>query len=150
MKYYRDVDTGNIVRQSENKFVLEYIQKGILKWRETEADCSYEREIYLGEGNTCLFDITYEEAQKILSSWGYKEEFDELLKYKMEDEQNQIFELLSNKRSKKAAQKYAKYLHDCRGITTESFEDLFDNMGGGIPYDVLVNVKKEFFKLYDK
>lgn len=150
MKYYRDVDTGNIVRQSDNKFALEYIQKGILKWIETEADCSYEREIYLGEGNTCLFDITYEEALKILSSWGYKEEFNEPLNDKMEDERNPIFELLSNKRSKKAAQKYAMYLHDCRGITIENFEDLFENMGGGIPYDVLVNVQKEFLNLYDK
>lgn len=76
MKYYRDVDTGNIVRQYDNKLALEYIQKGVLKWIETKADDSYEREIYLGEGNTCLFDITYEEAQKILSKWGYKEELE--------------------------------------------------------------------------
>jgi len=74
MRYFRDVDTGNIVRKKEEKFELEYIQKNILKWRETLADSSYEREFYFGEGNTCLFDITYEEAQKILSSWGYKEE----------------------------------------------------------------------------
>lgn len=150
MKYYRDVDTGNIVRKSENKFALEYIQKDILKWRETEADSSYEREIYLGEGNTCLFDITCEEAKKILSSWGYKEEYDEQLNDKMEGERNPVFELLSNKRSKRAAQKYARYLHDCRGITIENFENLFDNMGGGIPYDVLINIQKEFLKLFYK
>lgn len=150
MKYYRDVDTGNIVRQSENKFALDYIQKGVLKWRETEPDDSYEREIYLGEGNTCLFDITHEEVQKILNSWGYKEDLDECLNNKIVDKENPVFELISNGKSKESVQKYARYLHDCCGITIENIEEVFENMGGGIPFDVLVNVQKEFLKLYDK
>ncbi|MEL7648791.1 MAG: hypothetical protein AAGU76_11900 [Sedimentibacter sp.] len=77
MRYFRDVDSGNIVRKKEDKFQLEYIQKNYLIWQETTADSSYEREFYLGEGNTCLFDITHEEAQKILNSWGYKEDIEQ-------------------------------------------------------------------------
>lgn len=77
MRYFRDVDSGNIVRKKEDKFQLEYIQKNYLIWQETTAGSSYEREFYFGEGNTCLFDITREEAQKILNSWGYKEDIEQ-------------------------------------------------------------------------
>lgn len=69
MKYFRDIDTGNIVRVKEDSFRLEYIVKGTTSWIETSHDHKYEREHWLGEGNTCLFDISEEEALETISSW---------------------------------------------------------------------------------
>lgn len=68
----------------------------------------------------------------------------------MLDNENPIFELLENKNSKELAQKYAKYLYEIHGKTPDDIEDMFDNMGGGIPYDTLVNVKEEFLKINNK
>lgn len=69
MNYYRDVDTGNIVRTKDDSLRLEYVVNGTTKWIETDHDHKYEREHWLGEGNTCLFDIPEEEALSIISSW---------------------------------------------------------------------------------
>lgn len=62
--------------------------------------------------------------------------------------ENLVLELISHRKSKKAAKKYAKYLHDHNNMTIECIDDIFDNMGGGIPYVALKNVKGEFNKLY--
>lgn len=73
MKYFRDVDKGRIVRVPEEGMHLEYIFKGASDWILTEYDHPYEREYWLGEGNTCLFDISEEDALKIISSWSDSE-----------------------------------------------------------------------------
>ena len=69
MKYYRDVDTGRIVRKLEDSIHLEYIFKGSTDWIKTKYNDSYEREYWFGEGNTCLFDISEEDAMSIIASW---------------------------------------------------------------------------------
>lgn len=68
--YFKDVDNGFIVRKRESEFALEYLFPNAEKWELTEPDSPYEREYYLGEGNTCLFDITEGEAYNIVESWG--------------------------------------------------------------------------------
>lgn len=68
MIYFRDVNTGFIVRKPDEGMHLEYTYDDFSNWTQTEPDSSYEREYWLGEGNSCLFDITEEEAVAIISS----------------------------------------------------------------------------------
>ena len=70
MKYFRDVDKNNIVRKSDEGMFLEYTFKGAKGWLKTEPDSSYEREYWLGEGNTCLFDLDESEALAEILCWG--------------------------------------------------------------------------------
>ena len=69
MTYFKDVDTGNIVRKPDESMHLEYSFKGSCGWIITEPNSSYEREYWLGEGRCCLFNITEEEATKEIASW---------------------------------------------------------------------------------
>ena len=68
MKYFRDVDSGIIVRKPDEGMHLEYTYNDLLKWKQTEPNSKYEREYWLGEGNMCLFDITEKEAISIILS----------------------------------------------------------------------------------
>lgn len=68
MIYFRDVNTGFIVRKPDEGMHLEYTYDDFSNWTQTEPDSLYEREYWLGEGNSCLFDITEEEAVAIISS----------------------------------------------------------------------------------
>ncbi len=69
--YFENVDVADtIVRKRPELFELEYISKNNPVWRKTLSNSSYEREFYFGEGNGCLFDITYEEAKRRLTEWG--------------------------------------------------------------------------------
>ena len=70
MRYFRDVDKNNIVRKPDEGMFLEYTFKGAKGWLKTEPDSSYEREYWLGEGNTCLFDLDESEALAEILSWG--------------------------------------------------------------------------------
>lgn len=68
MLYFRDINTGFIVRKPDEGMHLEYTYDDFSNWTQTEPDSSYEREYWFGEGNSCLFDITEEEAIAIVSS----------------------------------------------------------------------------------
>lgn len=69
--YFKNVDVPDtIVRKRPELFELEYISKKNPVWQKTSPNSSYEREFYFGEGNGCLFDITYEEARSRLAEWG--------------------------------------------------------------------------------
>ena len=68
MKYFRDVDTGFIVRSKDDSLRLEYTYDDFAEWKQTKPGSPYEREHWLGQGNTCLFDITEKEAIDIISS----------------------------------------------------------------------------------
>ena len=69
--YFWNVDVPDaIVRKRPELFELEYISKKNPVWQKTSPNSSYEREFYFGEGNGCLFDITYEEARSRLAEWG--------------------------------------------------------------------------------
>lgn len=69
--YFENVDVADIiVRKRPDLFELEYISKKNPVWKKTLPNSSYEREFYFGEGNGCLFDITYEEAKRRLAEWG--------------------------------------------------------------------------------
>lgn len=68
--YFEDVGVPNrIVRKRPHLFELEYITKEQCVWTKTLANSLYEREYYLGEGDNCLFEISYEEARKRLAEW---------------------------------------------------------------------------------
>ena len=73
--YFKDVNTGRIVRKREDEIALEYIFPNAKGWTLTEKDHSYEREYYLGEGNTSLFDISEEEAYAVIKKWGLEDLF---------------------------------------------------------------------------
>ena len=81
--YFQDVNTGRIVRKREDAFALEYISKNAEEWIVTGQDHPYEREYYLGEGNSCLFDISEEEAYHTIKLWGLEELF-----YKVPNQNN--------------------------------------------------------------
>ena len=69
--YFRDVDNKDVlVRKRESIFELEYIGKANPVWIKTTTNDPYEREVYFGEGDTCLDPITYEEAKQRLLEWG--------------------------------------------------------------------------------
>lgn len=70
-EYFKNVDIPDtIVRKQPDMFELEVISKRNPVWTKTQPNSSYEREYYFGQGNNCLFPITYEEAKKRLSEWG--------------------------------------------------------------------------------
>lgn len=72
-QYFEDTDKSDtIVRKRQGVFELEYISKRKVVWTKTIANSSYEREYYFGEGNSCLFPISYEEAKKRLAEFGVK------------------------------------------------------------------------------
>ena len=72
--YFENVDNPDIIiRKQADMFELEYISPNNPVWTKTTPNSSYEREYYLGEGNCCLFAITYEEAKKQLAKWGITE-----------------------------------------------------------------------------
>lgn len=68
MKYFRNYK-GYIVRKPEEDIYLEYTFEGAKEWLRTESGSSFERECWLGEGNTCLFEISEEEVLATVSSW---------------------------------------------------------------------------------
>ena len=69
--YWENVDVPDIiVRKCPNVFGLEYVSKDNPKWIKALPNSSYEREYYLGDGNCCLYGITYEEAKRRLAEWG--------------------------------------------------------------------------------
>ena len=69
--YFEDADVPDtIVRKCPGNWGLEYISKAKPVWRIAPPNSAYEREFYLGEGNNCLFDITYEETSRRLAEWG--------------------------------------------------------------------------------
>ena len=69
--YFEDADIPDtIVRKRPDIFQLEYISRKNPVWTKTLPNSSYEREYYLGEGNCCLFHISYEEVQRRLAKWG--------------------------------------------------------------------------------
>ena len=69
--YFENVDLPDtLVRKRPDIFELEYISKRNPVWTKTQPNSSYEREYYLGQGNCCLFQITFEEVQRRLKEWG--------------------------------------------------------------------------------
>jgi len=70
-KYFKDVDSkSTIVRKRPHMVELEYISKEKPFWIKTVKDHSYEREYYFGEGNTCLFDISFDDVVKKFKEYG--------------------------------------------------------------------------------
>lgn len=68
--YYEDTDKDVIVRKRPCFFQAEYISKNNLIWQKADADGSYMRELYFGQGNNCLSLISLEEAKRRLAEWG--------------------------------------------------------------------------------
>lgn len=68
IEYWLNDDTGGVVREV-SAFEFEYLRKGETKWTKLQPDNSFEREVYLGQGNNCLTKITPEEAETIIKEW---------------------------------------------------------------------------------
>lgn len=66
-KYFRDVDTGTLVRKRDHYAKLEQYVQQKNEWCDVSDDSSYAREYYLGQGNTCLFDISEEDVLKLIT-----------------------------------------------------------------------------------
>lgn len=60
--YYLDRDSGNIVRYI-HCVGLECLEKGNCAWKSLGANSNYYRELFLGEGNNCLVQISPEDAR---------------------------------------------------------------------------------------
>lgn len=67
MLWYEDVDSDCLVRCEG--WTVERISPQVPQWVECDLSSSYAREIFLGQGNTCLFDITEAEALRRISEW---------------------------------------------------------------------------------
>lgn len=68
--YYKNVDIPDMIVRHTIPGPIEMISARIPYWRESRPNSSYEREIYLGEGNCCLFTIDYETAKEMMEGWG--------------------------------------------------------------------------------
>lgn len=68
--YYENVDLPDTIVRHTIPHPIEVISARNPVWRESMPNSSYERELFLGQGNCCLFEITYEEAKKRLAAWG--------------------------------------------------------------------------------
>lgn len=71
--YFENADREDtVIRKRPEMFELEVISPRHSGWTKTGPNSSYERELYLGQGNCCMFPITYEEAKKKLAKYGVK------------------------------------------------------------------------------
>ncbi len=71
--YFENADRDDIViRKRPGMFELEIISPRHDGWTKTLPNSSYEREYYLGEGNCCMFPISYEEAKEKMARYGVK------------------------------------------------------------------------------
>lgn len=68
--YYKNVDYPDTIVRHTIPGPIEIISARIPYWREADLNSSYAREIYLGEGNCCLFTIDFETAKSMMSEWG--------------------------------------------------------------------------------
>lgn len=70
MNYYVDVDRREqdiLVRCGGSR--LEYLQRSDPGWKQVWKGSSYYREIFLGQGNNCLFPISGEEVERVAEQW---------------------------------------------------------------------------------
>ena len=68
MKYYSNDDTGAIIRLHINS-KMEIMRPHTNQWDTLLPDNSYMREIFLGQGNNCLTQITEEAANEVIEQW---------------------------------------------------------------------------------
>lgn len=68
--YYFDNSTATLVRHRVSIWVMTSDEP---TWYKLAPDNSYEREIYLGQGNNCLWPLSPEEVLDILNKWHFKE-----------------------------------------------------------------------------
>lgn len=65
IRYYSDDDHPNIVIRFTEPATFEVLRPGDLDWFELPPDSSYMREIFIGQGNNCMTEITISEAKRI-------------------------------------------------------------------------------------
>ena len=68
IEYWLNDDSGGVVREI-SPFEFEYLRKGEIEWVKLQQDNSFEREVYLGQGNNCLTRKAPEEAEQIIKEW---------------------------------------------------------------------------------
>ena len=69
VNYYEDVDHKDVIVRCSEYFCIEEISRKRPYWSKVPSNCSYEREILIGQGNCCLFPITEEEALQRIKEW---------------------------------------------------------------------------------
>ena len=71
--YFKNADRDDsIIRERPGMFELEVISPRHSGWTKTLPNSSYEKDHYLGEGNCCMFPISYKEAKEKLVKYGVK------------------------------------------------------------------------------
>lgn len=65
-KFYSNDDNPNIVIRFTEPAEFHVIRKNDKGWAALPADNSYMRELFLGQGNNCMTEISRDEAKKIV------------------------------------------------------------------------------------
>jgi len=65
VKYYSDDDNPNIVIRYTEPVAFHVLRPNDTDWFELPLDSSYMREVFIGQGNNCMTEITMQEAKKI-------------------------------------------------------------------------------------
>lgn len=68
--YFLNLDyPDEIIKLDTSKYLVMIISKRNLRWRPVSFDHPYCREIFLGQGNNCLYEINFDEVQTKIASW---------------------------------------------------------------------------------
>ncbi len=65
IKYYSNDDNPNIVIRYTEPATFHVLRQNDSDWFELPPDNSYMRELFIGQGNSCMTEITIYEAKKI-------------------------------------------------------------------------------------
>lgn len=65
IRYYSDDDNPNVVIRFTEPATFEVFRPGDVDWFELPPDSSYMREIFIGQGNNCLTEISLSKAKRI-------------------------------------------------------------------------------------
>lgn len=66
IKYYSNDDNPDIVIRYTEPATFHVLHQNNLQWFELPPDNSYMRELFIGQGNNCMTEITEYEAKKIV------------------------------------------------------------------------------------
>lgn len=65
IRYYSDDDNPNIVIRFTEPAAFDVLRPGDMDWFKLPQDNSYMREVFIGQGNNCMTEITIYEAKNI-------------------------------------------------------------------------------------
>lgn len=65
IKYYSNDDNPNVVIRYTEPATFHILRQNDSNWFELPPDNSYMRELFIGQGNNCMTEITIYEAKRI-------------------------------------------------------------------------------------